>query len=52
LEVQGLRENVPRLEVGDLIVMREISQSQDLGTGRAFEGRIVRLQKREGLVRV
>jgi hypothetical protein len=52
LEVQGLRENVPYLEVGDLIIMREISQVQKTGTGRAFESRILRLQRREGLVRV
>lgn len=51
LEVPGLRENYPRLEIGDLAHLREIFEDAKTGSGRAFEARVNRLRKREGLVR-
>ena len=50
-KVAGLRENYPRLEIGDLIHLREISERLECGTGRAFEGRITVVHKRVELVR-
>jgi hypothetical protein len=57
LAVPGLRENYPRLEVGDLVKMRQVVAAQSphiepfYGTGVAFEARVIASQKREGLVR-
>ena len=51
LEVPGIRENHPRLEIEDLVHMREVIESQGRGSGIAFEGRVVNLRKREGFVR-
>jgi hypothetical protein len=51
LEVAGLRENYPRLEIGDLAHLRMIFEEAKTGSGRAFEARINSLRKREGLVR-
>lgn len=51
LEVAGLRENYPRLEIGDLAHLRMIFEEAKTGSGRAFEARINALRKREGLVR-
>ena len=51
LEVPGLRENYPRLEIGDLAHLRMIFEEAKTGSGRAFEARVNRLRKREGLVR-
>lgn len=51
LFVPGIRENYPRLEIGDLIHMREVLPQQQQGSGLAFEGRVVRLRKREGFIR-
>ncbi|KAJ7222278.1 AAA domain-containing protein [Mycena pura] len=50
LVVPGIRENTPRLEIGDTLVMREILEAQKVGTGIAFEGGVVALRKREGLI--
>ena len=36
LVVPGIRENTPRLEIGDTLVMREILEAQKVGTGIAF----------------
>jgi hypothetical protein len=51
LEVQSLKENVLRIEVGDSLIMREVWAERKCGTGYAFEGRALRLLKRDGLVR-
>lgn len=51
LEVPGLRENYPRLEIGDLAHLRMIFEDAKTGSGRAFEARVNMLRKREGLVR-
>lgn len=51
LEVAGLRENYPRLEIGDLAHLRMIFEDAKTGSGRAFEARVNSLRKREGLVR-
>jgi hypothetical protein len=51
LYVPGIRENHPRLEIEDLVHMREIIEPQSRGSGIAFEGRVVNLRKREGFVR-
>ena len=51
LFVPGIRENYPRLEIGDLVHMREVLPQQQQGSGLAFEGRVVALRKREGFVR-
>ena len=51
LEVPGLRENYPRLEIGDLAHLRMIFEEAKTGSGRAFEARVNALRKREGLVR-
>ncbi|KAF8804411.1 P-loop containing nucleoside triphosphate hydrolase protein [Phlegmacium glaucopus] len=48
--VPGIRENYPRLEIGDLVHMREVIEAQKRGSGKAFEGRVVTLRKREGFV--
>jgi hypothetical protein len=57
LAVPGLRENYPRLEVGDLVKLRLTIPSQNgftepfFKTGIAFEARVIASQKREGVVR-
>lgn len=51
LEVPGLRENYPRLEIGDLAHLRMVFEEAKTGSGRAFEARVNMLRKREGLVR-
>ena len=51
LFVPGIRENYPRLEIGDLVHMREVLAHQQKGSGVAFEGRVVALRKREGFIR-
>ena len=51
LYVPGIRENHPRLEIEDLVHMRQVLEAQNCGSGRAFEGRVVNLRKREGFVR-
>lgn len=51
LHVPGIRENYPRLEIGDLIQMREVLEKLQKGSGMAFEGRVVALRKREGFIR-
>ncbi|CAK5271393.1 unnamed protein product [Mycena citricolor] len=50
LVVPSIRENSPRLEIGDVILLREILEGQKIGSGIAFEGRVVALRKREGLI--
>lgn len=54
LEVPGLRENWPRLEIGDLAQLREVIEDSAGGGGRgsgvAYEGRVDAIRKREGLV--
>ncbi|KAJ7452153.1 P-loop containing nucleoside triphosphate hydrolase protein [Mycena galericulata] len=50
LFVPGIRENTPRLDVGDLLVLREVFEAQKVGSGIAFEGRVVALRKREGFI--
>lgn len=52
LEVAGLRENYPRLDIGDLAHLRTIIEDAHTGTGQAFEARVIALRKREGLVRM
>lgn len=51
LDVPGIRENHPRLEIGDLVHMREVIEAEQRGTCKALEGRVVTLRKREGFVR-
>lgn len=52
VSVSGIiRENYPRLEVGDLMQLREIDVQNKRGTGDAFEARVVALRKREGIIR-
>ncbi|KAJ7730393.1 P-loop containing nucleoside triphosphate hydrolase protein [Mycena maculata] len=50
LFVPGIRENTPRLEIGDIVVLREVFEAQKVGSGIAFEGRVVALRKREGMI--
>ncbi|KAJ6630161.1 P-loop containing nucleoside triphosphate hydrolase protein [Mycena sp. CBHHK59/15] len=50
LFVPGIRENTPRLEIGDNIILREVFENQKVGSGIAFEGRVVALRKREGFI--
>jgi hypothetical protein len=50
ISVPGIRENYPFLEVGDLVHMREVLLPHRTPSARAFEGRIIALRKREGLV--
>ncbi|KIL67986.1 hypothetical protein M378DRAFT_122302 [Amanita muscaria Koide BX008] len=52
ISVPGIRENYPRLEVGDLVHMREVLLPHRTPSARAFEGRIIALRKREGLVNI
>lgn len=51
LSVPGIRENYPRLEIGDLVHMRQVIEAEKRGSGIALEGRVVTLNKREGFVR-
>ena len=51
LEVQGIRENHPYLEIGDLAHMREVLEAEMRGSLHAVEGRVVALRKRDGFVR-
>ena len=51
LYVPGIRENHPRLDIGDLVHMREVIEDKKIGSMKAFEGRVVTLRKREGFVR-
>ena len=51
LEVQGIRENHPYLEIGDLVHMREVLEPEMKGRLQAVEGRVVALRKRDGFVR-
>lgn len=51
LFVPGIRENYPRLEIGDLVHLREVYERLQKGSGNAFEGRVVALRKREGFIR-
>ena len=50
LYVPGIRENHPRLEIEDLVHMRQVPEIPS-GSRMAFEGRVVNLRKREGFVR-
>ncbi|KAG6902934.1 hypothetical protein C0995_009326 [Termitomyces sp. Mi166 len=50
LTVPGIRENYPRLEIGDLVQLREVYEKLKRGSGMAFECRVTALRKREGLV--
>jgi len=50
ITVPGIRENHPRLEVGDLVHLREIVEHKKSGSGVAFEARVITLRKREGIV--
>lgn len=51
LFVPGIRENHPRLEVGDLVQLREVLEQEKSGSHRAFEGRVISVRKREGFIR-
>jgi hypothetical protein len=51
LYVPGVRENHPRLEIGDLVHMRRVIEAEQRGSGMAVEGRVVLLRKREGFIR-
>ncbi|KAF5383955.1 hypothetical protein D9757_007350 [Collybiopsis confluens] len=48
--VPGIRENYPRLDIGDVIHLREVLIEWKVGSGFAFEGRVIRLMKREGFI--
>ncbi|KAF5336688.1 hypothetical protein D9758_015674 [Tetrapyrgos nigripes] len=48
--VVGIRENHPRLDIGDIIHLREVLVDWKCGSGVAFEGRITTLRKREGFI--
>ncbi|KAJ3789054.1 P-loop containing nucleoside triphosphate hydrolase protein [Lentinula aff. detonsa] len=50
--VPGIRENYPRLDVGDVLHLREVLIDWKMGSGWAFEGRVTRLRKREGFIRM
>jgi hypothetical protein len=51
LFVPGIRENHPRVDVGDLVHMREVFDAWKTGSGLSFEGRLTVLKKREGIIR-
>lgn len=50
ISVPGIRENHPRLDIGDTVHMREVLVDRKEGSGLAFEARVTVLRKREGLV--
>ncbi|KAJ7270752.1 P-loop containing nucleoside triphosphate hydrolase protein [Mycena haematopus] len=50
LFVPGIRESSPRLEIGDLLILREVLEPRKVGSGVAFEGRVGALRKREGII--
>ncbi|KAG5646161.1 hypothetical protein DXG03_004214 [Asterophora parasitica] len=52
IAVPGIRENYPRLEIGDLVHLREVYDKMKRGSGMAFEGRVVALRKREGVINI
>jgi len=49
--VVGIRENHPRVDIGDIMHLREVLVEWRRGSGTAFEGRITMLRKREGFIR-
>lgn len=49
IHVPGIRENSPRLDIGDTVHLREIRMDIQAGTDLAFEGRVTTQRKREGL---
>ncbi|KAJ7593411.1 hypothetical protein C8J56DRAFT_497567 [Mycena floridula] len=49
IHVPGIRENSPRLDIGDTVHLREIRMDIQAGTGLAFEGRVTTQRKREGI---
>lgn len=49
--VPGIRENHPRVDIGDIVHMREVFDKWKTGSGLAFEGRVTVLRKREGIIR-
>ncbi|KAF7307812.1 hypothetical protein MKEN_01141300 [Mycena kentingensis (nom. inval.)] len=50
LAVPGIRENTPKLDLGDIIILREVLEPRRAGSGIAFEGGVVSARKREGLI--
>ncbi|KAK7460460.1 adenylosuccinase ade13 [Stygiomarasmius scandens] len=48
--VVGIRENHPRVDIGDIMHLREVLVEWRRGSGTAFEGRITMLRKREGFI--
>ncbi|KAJ7057940.1 P-loop containing nucleoside triphosphate hydrolase protein [Mycena amicta] len=50
LAVPGIRENTPKLDLGDVIVLREVLEARRVGSGIAFEAGVVSARKREGLI--
>ncbi|KAF7297231.1 hypothetical protein MIND_00956200 [Mycena indigotica] len=50
LAVPGIRENTPKLDLGDVIVLREVLEARRAGSGIAFEGGVVSTRKREALI--
>jgi hypothetical protein len=50
LEVPGVRENYPRLEVGDLVHMRQVFVHTQSGSSLAFEAVITAMKKRRNLI--
>jgi len=41
LFIAGIRENYPRLEIGDLVHMRKVLEDNQIGSGFAFEGSVM-----------
>ncbi|KAF7321050.1 hypothetical protein HMN09_00192300 [Mycena chlorophos] len=50
LAVPGIRENTPKLDIGDILILREVIEARKTGSGLAFEGGVVSARKREGLI--
>lgn len=48
--VPGIRENYPFIMLKDTIFLREVLVEWKVGSGIAFEGRVIRLRKREGFI--
>ncbi|THU88773.1 P-loop containing nucleoside triphosphate hydrolase protein [Dendrothele bispora CBS 962.96] len=50
VHVVGIRENHPRVDVGDVVHLREVLVEWMRGSGVGFEGRVGGVRKREGVI--
>ena len=49
--VPGIREGHPKVEVGDVVLLREVYLDLESGDQDGFQGRVIGLKKRDGFIR-